>query len=60
MDLFEEIDCGFYLEGHVRCTYLFLNLRISLFSAIFTETMPLRIRIKRLSSLILSCILLFY
>lgn len=33
IDSFGYLDCGFYLEGHVRGTYLFLNLRISLFSA---------------------------
>lgn len=37
IDSFGEIDCGFYLEGYVRSTYLLFNLRISLFSDNFIE-----------------------
>lgn len=31
IDSFGEIGCGYYLEGYVRCTYLFSDLRISRF-----------------------------
>ena len=33
IDSFGEIDCGFYLEGYVRCTYLFVCFMICPFSA---------------------------
>ena len=55
IDSFGYLDCGFYLEGHVRCTYLFSNLRISLFSArldflvpILSKIVPLKIYVETL------------
>ena len=54
IDSFGEIDCGFYLESYVRCTYLFFMM-ICLFSArldflvpILSKIVPLRIRVKTL------------
>ena len=53
IDSFGEIDCGFHLESYVRCTYLFSNSRICLFSArlnflvpILSKIVPLGIRVK--------------
>ena len=67
IDSFGEIDCGFYLDRYVRSTYLFVCFIICLFSArlnflvpILSEIVPRRIRVKRLSSLVLSFIYLFY
>ena len=55
IDSFGEIDCGFHLESYMRCTYLFSNSRIRLFSArlnflvpILSKIVPLRIRVKTL------------
>ena len=53
IDSFDEIYCGFYLEGYVPSAYLFFCLRICLFSArlnilvpILSEIVPLKIRVK--------------
>lgn len=56
IDSFGEIDCGFYLERYVRCTYLFVCfMMICRFSAILnflvpilSKIVPLEIRFKTL------------
>ena len=55
IDSFVYLGCGYYLEGYVRGTYLFLILMICLFSAklnflvpILSKIVPLEIRVKTL------------
>ena len=55
IDLFDEIYCGFYLEGYAPGAYLFVCFTIRRFSArlnflvpILSKIVPRRIRVKRL------------
>lgn len=67
IDSFGEMDCGFYLERYVRGTYLFVcfmmicrfSARLNFLVPILSEIVSRRIRVKRLSSLVLSFIYLF-